>query len=67
MVQASVAKLEHTGKVRRRRLCQMEKEQSRQFRVPDREGGESQGEREKHFDERRDQSGSMKRKGWTPQ
>ena len=30
--------------------------------------GESQGEREPHLDKRKgDQSGSMERKGWTPQ
>ena len=37
---------------RRSRLCQKEKEQSRQSRVPDHEGGESQGGREPHLDER---------------
>ena len=42
----------------------MEKKQSRQSRVPDHDGGESQGEAEPHLDEREgDQSGSMKRKG----
>ena len=33
-------------RVRRRRYCQEEKEQSRQSRAPDREEGESQGKRE---------------------
>ena len=47
--------------MRRSRCYQKEKEQSRLSRVPDYEGRESQGGRE-----RRDQSGSMKRKGWTP-
>ena len=37
-------------------------------KVPDRKMGESQGEREPHLGEREeDQSGSMERKGWTPQ
>ena len=51
---------------RRSRPCQKEKEQSRQSREPDHEGGESQGGREPHLGESEgDQSGSMKRKGWT--
>ena len=46
-------------------LCQ--KEQSRLSRVPDHEGGESQGGQELHLGKREgDQSESMKRKGWTP-
>ena len=44
------------------------KEQNRLSRLPDREGGESQGEREPHLDEiEGDQSGNMERKWWTPQ
>ena len=57
---------ESSWQVRQSRLCQEEKEQSRLSRVPDHEGGESQGGREPHLGEReKDQSGSMKRKGWT--
>ena len=59
---------ESSWQERRSRLCQKEKEQSRLSRVPDHEGGESQGEREPHLGEKEeDHSGSMKRKGWTPQ
>ena len=48
----------------RSRPCQ--KEQSRLSRVPDYEGGESQGGREPHLGESEgDQSESMERKGWT--
>ena len=43
---------ERSWQVRQRRLCQKEKEQSRQSRSPDREMGESQGEREPHLSER---------------
>ena len=84
MAQASAEKLEHTGPDEKERvasvpqrkqlastperLCQEEKEQSRQSRVPDHAGGESQGGREPHFGEKEeDQSGSMKIKGWAPQ
>ena len=84
MAQASTEKLEHTGpaeKVRvasvpqreklaskESRLCQEEKEQSRQSKVPGHEGRESQGGREPHLGEREeDQSGSMERKEWTPE
>ena len=43
------------------------KKQSRLSRVPDREGKESQGERDLHLDEKEgDQSESMREKGWTP-
>ena len=36
-------------------------------RVPDHEGGESQGGGEPHLDEREgDQSENMEKKGWTP-
>ena len=50
------------------RLFQNEKEQSRLFRSPDHELGESQGEREPYFGEiEGDQSGRMERNGWTPQ
>ena len=50
------------------RLCQKENEQNRLFKAPDRMVRESQGGREPHLGEREGhQSGSMKRKGWTPQ
>ena len=68
MAQASAMKLEHTGPAEKERVvsvpqreqlasmprlpCQKEKEQGRQSRVPDHEGGESQGRRELHLDER---------------
>ena len=49
------------------RPCQKEKEQSHQFRVPDHDGGESQGGGEPNLGEKKwDQSKSMERKGWTP-
>ena len=84
MAQASAEKLEHTGpakikkwpqchkesswQVQKSRICQTEKEQSRQFRVPDHEGGESRGEREPNLGEKEgDQSDSTERKGWNPQ
>ena len=58
---------ESSWQERRSRPCQKEKEQSRLSRVPDHEGGESQGGREPHLGESEgDQSESMKRKGWTP-
>ena len=43
---------ESSWQVCRSRLCQKEKEQSRQSRVPDHEGEESQGGRELHLGER---------------
>ena len=53
---------ESSWQVRQSHLCQ--KEQGRQFRVPDRERAESQGEREPHLGEKgRNQSNSMKRRG----
>ena len=59
---------ESSWQVRRSCFCQKEKEQSHLSRVPDHEGGESQGGRELHLDEREgDQSESMEWKGWTPQ
>ena len=83
MVQASAEKRKHTGpaekervasvpesswQIRRSRFCQKEKEQSRQSKAPDREGGESQGERDLHLGEKEGyQSESMERRGWTPQ
>ena len=83
MVQASAEKLAHTGpaekewprshresswQVCRSRFCQKEKEQSRQSRISNYEGRETQGGREPHLGEREgDQSGSMKKKGCTPQ
>ena len=53
---------ESSWQVRRNRLCQKEKEQSRQSRAPDRERGESQGGREPYLGEREeDQSESMEK------
>ena len=43
---------ESSWQVRRSCLCQKEKEQSRLSRVPDHEGGESQGGQEPHLGER---------------
>ena len=80
MVQALAEKLEHTGpaeskewpqchkesswQVRQSHLCQKKKEQSRQSRVPDHEGRESQGGREQHLGEKGgNRSGIIKRKG----
>ena len=58
---------ESSWQVRRSHLCHEKKEQSSQSRVPDHERGESQGGREPHLGNREgDQSGSMKRKRWTP-
>ena len=63
---ASVPQRESSWQERRSRPCQKEKEQSRLSRVPDHEGGESQGGREPHLgEEEGDQSKSMGRKGWT--
>ena len=57
---------ESSWQVRRSRLCQKEKEQSRLFRVPDHNGGESQGGREPHLGEKEeDQSESMEMEGGT--
>ena len=42
---------ESSWQERQSRPCQKEKEQSRQSRVPDHEGGESQGGREPHLGE----------------
>ena len=59
---------ESSWQERQSRPCQKEKEQSRQSRVPDHEGGESQDGREPHLGEREgDKSKSMERKGWTTQ
>ena len=59
---------ESSWKVCWSRPFQKEKEQSCQSRIPDHEGGESQGGQEPYLGEREgDQNGSMKRKGWTPQ
>ena len=80
MAQALAEKLEHTGPAEKERVDPVpqreqlartperplpeENEQSRRSRVPDHEGGESQGERELQLGERdRDQSESMKKKG----
>ena len=49
---ASVQHRESSWQVPRSRLCQKEKEQSHQSRLPDHEVGESQGERELHRGER---------------
>ena len=67
MVQASAEKFEHTGPAEKERaavvpqrqqlaitpqcFCQKEKKQSHLSRSPDREEGESQGEREPHLGE----------------
>ena len=57
---------ESSWQERRSRSCQKEKEQIRQSKAPDHEGGESQDWREPHLGESEgDQSGSMERKGWT--
>ena len=78
MVQASAEKLEHTEPAEKERVTsppqreqlaitpsrpsQKEMEQKRQSRVPNREGGETQGEREPHLDKGEgDQSESMER------
>ena len=54
---------ESSWQIRQSRSCQKEKEQNRLFRVPDHEGGESQGGQEPHLGEREeDQSESMGRK-----
>ena len=80
MAQVSAEKLEHTGLLKRKewpqchresswqerrsRLCQKKKEQNRQSRAPDHEGGESKGEQEMHLGEiEGDQCGSMKKGG----
>ena len=47
-----LARMPEPPRVRKSRLCQKEKEQSRQSRVPDREVGDSQGEQEPHLGER---------------
>ena len=77
MAQASAEKLEQTGpaekervasvpessrQVRRSRLCQKEKEQSRLSRVPDRKMAGSQGEREPHLGEREERVESTVKK-----
>ena len=55
---------ESSWQERRSRPCQKEKEQSRQSKAPDHEGGESQGGREPHLGEKEgDQSESMEWKG----
>ena len=59
---------ESSWQERRSRPCQMDKEQSRQSRVSDHEGGESKGGREPHLGEKEgDQSESIERKGWNSQ
>ena len=61
---ASVPQRESSWQVRRSHPCQKEKEQSRQFKAPDCDVAESQGEPKPHLGEREgDQSGSIKRKG----
>ena len=58
---------ESSWQERQSRPCQKEKEQSRQSKAPDHEGGESQGGQEPHLGEsEEDQSESMEWKGWTP-
>ena len=64
---ASVPQRESSWQERRSSPCQKEKEQSRQSKAPDHEGGESQDGREPHLGEREgDQSESMEWEGWTP-
>ena len=58
---------ESSWQVRQSRPCQKEKEQSRLSRVPDHEGGGSRWARAAPWQEKADQSGSMKRNGWTSQ
>ena len=48
-------------------LCQKEKEQSHQFRSPDREVEESQDEQELHLFKEEGRNGNLQRKGWTSQ
>ena len=80
MVQASAEKLEHTGPAEKKRVVSMpQREQLGKYtraalakrkvnRAPDRERGESQGEREPYLGKKeRDQSESIERKGWTLQ
>ena len=56
------------GKYARTFFVKRKKEQSRLSKAPDRKEAESQDERELHLErEKGDQSGSMGRKGWTPQ
>ena len=58
---------ESSWQERRSRPCQKKKEQSGLSKAPDHEGGESQGERKPHLDEKEgEQSGSMEWEGWTP-
>ena len=64
---ALVPQRESSWKIRQSHHCQEEKEQYRQSRVPDRDGGESQGEQAPHLDEKEGNlRESMERKGWTP-
>ena len=82
MAQASAEKLEHTGPAKKEKVASVPqreqlastpelplpkgKKQSRQSRVPDHEGGESQGGREPHLGEKEgDQSESMEWEKWT--
>ena len=57
-----------SGQVRRSRPCQKEKKHSRLSRAPDHDGGErvKVGESRTSEREKRNQSASMERKGWTP-
>ena len=81
---ALAEKLEHIGSAEKERVASVpqreqlastpepplpkKKEQSRQFRAPDRKGRDSLSERAPHLGERGgDQSRSMERKEWTPQ
>ena len=58
---------ESSWQVRRSRLYQKEKEQSRLSRAPDHEVGEGQGEQAPHLGEREgNQSGSMERRKGAP-
>ena len=55
---------ESSWQERRSRPCQKEKEQSRQSRAPDHEGGESQSGREPHLEREREiRAGAWRGKG----
>ena len=59
--------LESSWQVRQSCLCQKKKKKRRLSKASDHEGGESQGERQPRLgNKERGQSGSIKRKGWTP-
>ena len=81
MAQASAEKLEHTGPAEKERVFSVPqrkqmastpepplpkgKEQSRQFKAPDRKVGKSQGERERHLGEREGSGRDHGEERWT--